>query len=135
MVMIQPLFVFGDWGLLVLRLVLGLILVVHGWPKIKDIKGTAAWMGQIFKPGVFWAAVVSLTEFGGGLLILLGLFTQIVAVLVAIQFVVVILKMKAAKGFKDGYEFDLLIVAAALALVVLGGGAFGLDSAWGLIIY
>ncbi len=114
---------------------MGIILVAHGWPKIKDIKGTAAWMGQMFKPGVFWAVVVSVTEFIGGLFLIFGFLSQIVAILVAVQFVVIILKMKFSKGFKDGYEFDLLIMAAALALLALGGGTYSLDSYLGLLVY
>lgn len=133
--MISPLFVFSDVGILILRVVLGLILVIHGWPKIKNIKGTAEWMGQTFKPGIFWAAVVSLTEFAGGLFLIFGFLTQIIALIIAIQFVVIILKMKLGKGFVNGGEFDLLILAAALALIVLGGGHYGLDGFLNISLY
>ncbi len=133
--MIQPLLVFGDVGIAVLRVILGLIMIVHGWPKIKDIKGTAAWMGQKFKPGIFWAVVVSLTEFVGGIFLIVGFFTQVVSLLLAIEFIVIILAMNFSKGFKGGYEFDLLILASALALLALGSGHYSLDSFWGILIY
>ncbi len=133
--MIQPLLVFSDWGILILRVVLGLILVVHGWPKIKDIKGTAAWIGQIFKPGIFWATVVALTEFVGGLFLIFGFFTQVVAFFVAIEFVVIILKVKKGKPLVDGYELDLLVLAAALLLLTLGSGGISLDNYWGVFLY
>jgi putative oxidoreductase len=133
--MIQPLLVFSDWGILALRVVLGLILVVHGWPKIKNLKGTAEWMGQMFKPPMFWAAAVALTEFVGGLFLVFGLLTQVVAFLIAIQFIVIILRMNLKKGFVGGYEFDLLILAAALLLLTVGGGSYSLDSFFGLLFY
>jgi putative oxidoreductase len=133
--MIQPLYVFSDVGIAVLRVVLGLIMIAHGWPKIKNIKGTAAWMGEKFKPGIFWAIVVSVVEFVGGIFLIAGFLTQIVSAIIAIQFVVIIIAMKRGKGLVDGYEFDLLILAAALALLVLGGGHYGLDNLWGILIY
>lgn len=133
--MIQPLLVFGDAGIAILRVVLGLIMVAHGWPKLKNIKGTAEWMRQTFKPGIFWAVVVSITEFIGGLFLIVGLFTQVVAVIVAIQFLVIIIAMNFKKGLVGGYELDLLILAAALALMVLGGGHYSLDSLWRILIY
>lgn len=133
--MIQPLFIFSDWGILVLRVVLGLILVFHGWPKIKNIKGTVEWMSQTFKPSLFWATAVSLVEFVGGLMLIFGFLTQPIALLVAIQFSVIILKVNRQKGFVGGYEFDLLILAAALALVTLGSGTYALDDYFGLWIY
>ena len=133
--MIQPLFVFGDWGIFILRVVLGLIMITHGWPKIRNLKGTAAWMGQMFKPGLFWAVVVALTEFVGGIFLVFGFLTQVVSVLVAIQFIVIILKMKLGKGLVDGYEFDLLILVSALALFTLGGGIHSIDQYLGVFLY
>ena len=110
-------------------------MIVHGWPKIKDIKGTAAWRGETFKPGIVWAAAVSVAEFVGGIFLVAGLLTQIVSFILAIQFIVIILAMNLPKGFKGGYEFDLLILAATLALLVLGGGHYSLDNFWGILIY
>lgn len=133
--MIQPLFVFGGIGIAFLRVVLGIILIAHGWPKIKNIKGTAEWVGQIFRPGIFWATVVSILEFVGGILLLAGFLTQLIAVLVVIQFAVIILKMKLKKGLVDGYELDLIILAVAIALAVLGSGAYSLENFLGFIVY
>lgn len=133
--MIQPLLVFSDWGILILRVALGLILVAHGWPKIKNLKGTAAWMGQTFKPGIFWAAIVAITEFIGGLCLIFGFLTQVVAFFVAIEFLVIIFKVKKGKPLVDGFEFDLLVLASALILLTLGSGGFGLDSYLGILLY
>lgn len=134
--MIQPFLVFSDWGILILRVVLGLILLVHGWPKIKNLKATGeGFQAMGFKPAIFWGVVVAVIEFFGGLALILGLLTQIIALLVAVQFLVAILKVKAKRGLVNGYEFDLLILAAALALAALGGGVFSADSFLGLILY
>jgi putative oxidoreductase len=133
--MIQLFFVFGDIGIAFLRIVLGLIIVIHGWSKIKNIKGTAELMGQTFKPGILWGTVVTLTEFVGGIFLITGFLVQPVAVLVAIEFVVATFKVNWGKGFVNGYEYDLLILATAIALVVLGGGAFSLDKFLGLLLY
>ncbi|MGC9602895.1 MAG: DoxX family protein [Minisyncoccia bacterium] len=133
--MIQPFLVFGDLGIAILRVILALILIAHGWPKIKDIKGTAAWMGQTFKPGFFWATVVALTEFVGGIFLLFGFLAQLVALLVAVEFLVIVFTVKRGKGFVGGNEFELLILAAALALLTLGSGHYGLDYYWGVLLY
>ena len=120
--MIQPLLVFSDLGIAILRVVLGIILIAHGWPKLRNIKGTAEWMGQTFKPGIFWAVAVALAEFFGGILLILGLLTQVVCFIIAIEFLVIIFSVKGRKGLVDGFEFDILILAAALILLTLGSG-------------
>ncbi|MFH1161766.1 MAG: DoxX family protein [Candidatus Jorgensenbacteria bacterium] len=133
--MIQPLFVFYDWGLLALRVILGVILVVHGFPKLKNLKvagGGFAAMG--FRPGVFWAVVVGVVEFVGGLMLIAGFLTQLVALLVFLQFLVVIFKVKRGKGFTGEYEFDLLIAAAALLLMTTGGGFWSIEQANGTFL-
>ncbi len=126
--MIQSLLSYPDAGLILLRVVLGIILVVHGWPKIRDLRGNAEDFEMMkYKPGVLWGTLVAFLEFGGGLMLVFGLFTQLIALFVAIQFVFIILRMKRTDGFVDGYEFDLLIAAAACALAFMGGGTWGLD--------
>ena len=134
--MVQFLLLFDNWALLILRVVLGSILLIHGWRKIKDLKATSqSFSAMGFKPAMFWGTIVALVEFLGGLALIGGLLVQVVAFLVAIQFIVIILKVKRGKGFAGGYEFDLLIIAASLILFTIGGGAFGLDNILGIILY
>ncbi|MEK7086655.1 MAG: DoxX family protein, partial [Patescibacteria group bacterium] len=117
-----------------LRIVLGIILVVHGWPKIKNLRATAenfAAMG--LKPAKFLATIVALLEFFGGLMIVAGLLTQVIAIFAAIQFLVVIFKVKGKQGLVGGYELELLILASAIILAVLGSGFYSLDQFLGLI--
>lgn len=134
--MIQPLFIFSDWTILILRIILGLILLVHGWPKIKALKANAKnFEAMGFKPAMFWGTIAAFVEFVGGLFLIFGFLTQFVALLVAIQFIVAILKVKGKSGLVNGYEFDLLILGAALLLMTVGGGFYSLDDFLGFVLY
>ena len=128
--MFQALLVFNDFGLLLLKIVLGLIFLVHGWPKIKNLKETHANFEMMgFKPGVFWGTIVAMVEFFGGLLLIAGLFTQLAAILIAVQMLVATAwKMKRKQGLAGCYEFDLLLVASAIVLATSGSGLVSLDT-------
>ncbi|MFH1193261.1 MAG: DoxX family protein [Candidatus Jorgensenbacteria bacterium] len=134
--MIQPLFVFYDWGLLALRVVLGVILIAHGLPKLKNLGaagGKFAAMG--FRPGAFWAAVAGVIEFVGGLFIIAGFLTQLAALFVFLQFLVIIFKVRRGKKFAGEYEFDILIAAAALLIMTTGGGLWSIEQTRGMFIF
>ncbi len=134
--MIQPLLVFSNSAIFILRVVVGLILMRHGLPKLKNLKGTGEWFQGIgFKPGTLWAAVAGVTEFVGGLAIVLGFLTQLAALFVALEFIVILVKFKKDEMFAKESELDWLILAAALALLTLGGGAASLERFLGLILY
>ncbi len=134
--MITPLFLFNDWALLILRVVFGAVFIVHGWSKIKDLKANAAGFEAMgFKPGMFWGTIVAVLEFVGGWLIVAGLLTQVIALLLAFQMAVAILKVNLKRGFVGGYEFDLSLMAAGFLLAAFGGGDYSLDAFVGLVIY
>ncbi len=119
---------------LILRLALSIILIRHGWPKLfgpnPGLKGFAGWLGSMGFPfPIFWALVVALLEVVGGAALALGFFTQWVALLVVIEFAVIILMVKMKQKFSEK-EFDLMIFAVALVLVILGSGSISLDSFW-----
>ncbi|MBI2278720.1 MAG: DoxX family protein [Candidatus Brennerbacteria bacterium] len=134
--MIQPFFAFYDWAILFLRVALGVILIAHGFPKLKDLGRTSVWMASIgLRPGVLFAFPAALLEFFGGIALIVGFLTQAVAVLVALQFAFIVLKVNRARGLVGGYEFDLLILSVSLLLATTGGGALGLDDALGVFIY
>jgi len=126
--MINLLLIFGDWGVTFLRVVLGVIMFVHGRSKIKSIKQTSqGFTAMGFRPGIFWATLVTIIEFLGGLFLIFGFLTQVVAFVLVIQFLVILLTVKRKSSFVGEVEFDLLILAAALALMVLGSGNFSVD--------
>jgi putative oxidoreductase len=126
-------------GLLILRVGVGLTIAGHGAQKLfgwfggGGIKGTGAGMGRNgFKPGRLWAWVAGLGEFGGGVLLTLGLLTPVGSFAVLGAMVVAIVSTHLSKGFwnrNGGLEFPLMIAVPALALTFIGPGADSLDSA------
>lgn len=137
---------FTDWGLLILRFAMGIIFLVHGWPKLNPnspMKGTAGFGGFLKQMGMplpmFFAWVVALLETVGAVLLVLGLGARILAVLFAINMLVAILlaKMRFMKvGFMaqqtTGWEFDFALLAGSLALLFTGAGSIALDPILGL---
>ena len=123
------LFDYQQIGPFLLRLVLAVVFIAHGYPKLfGGFAGIANFFESIgIKPGKFWALIVGVTEFGGGILLILGIFVQPVALLLAIDMIVAIWKVKWKEGFKSGYEFELVLLVIALSLLVLGPGAFSID--------
>src|SRR5207244_4102535 len=127
--------VWTDLAGLVGRLALGAIFLAHGWPKVKDIQKTMGSVKGTGWPGcAAFAALVSLLEFFGGIALILGLLTQIVAILFVLEMLAttVFSKVKLQKKFILGYELDLEYAAFALVLALLGPGAFSLDRLLGL---
>ena|SRR3989338_9590172 len=120
---------YSDWALALLRIILGVLLLVHGLPKLKDLKATSAGFASMgFKPGAFWGPLVALAEFFGGLALVLGIGTEFAAMVFVIQFAVITAwKIIRRQAFAGGFEIDLLILGAAAILLTQGAGAFSLD--------
>jgi putative oxidoreductase len=127
---------FGEWGLLALRVAVGVIFIVHGLPKITGGRGMAAAMGGgEAKPimiGMF--TTQGIVEAGGGVLMILGVLTQLVALAFAIIMIgAIILKITQWKtGFyaqqTTGWEFDLVLLAANILLFLVGPGEIAIQS-------
>lgn len=122
-----------DLGLLVTRVVLGVIMTVHGAQKIFVLgyAGVVADMGAMGLPlPSLSAAVVMAAEFGGGLLILGGLFSRVVAAALAFEMTVAILQVHLPGGFfvPAGVEHPLMLAAASAGLALTGPGLFSLDA-------
>ncbi len=126
--LIPDLGAYVDWGLLALRIAVGIIFIVHGWPKITGARGMAEAMGRPGTASVAFFTVQGIVEAGGGALLILGVWTQLVNVLLAIIMVgAIYLKNTMMKtGFMamqaTGWEFDFVLLAANLALLTLGPG-------------
>lgn len=127
-----------DVGLLILRVVVGLLFVGHGaktlfgWFGGYGIKGTAGWMESIgVKPGVLMAVLAGLSELLGGLLLALGLWVWIAAALIIVPMLVAIFKVHGRNGLwatSNGYEYNLVLIAVAVAIALIGAGEYSIDA-------
>jgi len=121
---------YSDVAALIGRVALGALFLTHGWPKIKDVRKPIGFVkGTGWPGGAAFAALFSLLEFFGALALIIGLLTQIVAVLFVLEMAAttVFSKTKLSKKFGLGYELDLAYATFALVLAFLGPGAWSLD--------
>ena len=126
---------FVKWGMLPLRIVVGLVFLMHGAQKlfVFGLSGTADIMGKLGLPLPFvCATVVIAVELLGGLAILLGVFTRIAGALLAFEMVVAILVARLHGGFfaPYGYEFELTLLGACLTFALNGPGRMSLEETW-----
>lgn len=125
-----------ELGLAILRVVLGVIFIAHGYPKIAGgVAGTGEFLGQLGIPlAGFFAWVVTLLEVFGGIALVIGFLVTPVALLLSFHMLVGIVLVHAPNGFyvigpgQGGIEFNLLLIAGLLALVLVGPGMAALDS-------
>lgn len=122
----------ADWGLLVLRVAVGVIFIVHGWPKLTGARGMAQAFGQPSAGVVVFFTIQGAVEILGGLGLILGVLVQVAAIVVALIMIgAIVLKNSMMKtGFTaqqaTGWEFDLILLAASLALLTSGPGRLAL---------
>lgn len=122
-------------ALTVLRVIIGLVFVVHGYQKVFEmgLGGVGGFFGSLGVPAPQLAAVlVSFLELIGGALLILGLLVRPVAALLAADMLVALFMVHLPKGFYvagGGYEFVLTLLGALVALVLGGAGAHALDRA------
>jgi putative oxidoreductase len=121
-----------DLALLILRVMLGIIMIYHGWPKITNLGGTIEGMAGMGVPAPAVAAIfATVAEVVGGLLMVLGAFTDIAGLMFTIDMLGAITFVHAKNGFsvaKGGMEWPLLLVAAALAIALAGPGRHAVGS-------
>lgn len=117
----------ANFAPLVLRLVLGLIFVIHGSMKFMQIGRTEHFFMKLGVPlpGIA-APAIALLEVIGGIALILGLGSRIFALLLAIDMFVAIAIDKVHAGFVGGWEFELVLLACLLALIFGGPGAISL---------
>jgi len=125
-------------GLLIIRLVIGVLFIGHGAQKLfgwfggYGLKGTGGWFESIgMKPGVTMALFAGLSELVGGILFALGLLTPLAAILIAGTMVMAIIKVHAANGLwatSNGYEYNLTLLAVSIGIALIGPGQYALDA-------
>lgn len=127
------------FGLLILRLILGLTVAAHGAQKLFGWwggPGMSKWTESVkrlrIRPAQPWAWIAALSEFGGGFLLALGLLSPLGSLAIVGAMLVAITTVHLSKGFwvsKGGYEFNFAIIGGAAALAFTGPGAYSLDNA------
>lgn len=131
-----------DAGLLIARVVFGLLMAAHGTQKLfgwfggYGLAGTAGFFEQLgFRPGRFFAATAAGTELAAGLLVAFGLLGPLGPALIVSVMIVAAATVHWQHGLfaqNNGIEVPLLYAATAAALALTGPGAFSLDGALGL---
>ena len=123
------------YGLAILRIVLGIAMLLHGWGKLSGgVGGAAGFFGSlgIPAPGLM-AWVVTIVELVGGILLVVGFLTQIAGLLIAIDMLGVILFAFLLRGvplLENGaitWEKEAVFGAAALCIALAGPGAWSVD--------
>ena len=119
-----------------LRLILGIVFVVHGAQKLfgwfggGGVNGTGDFMASLgLNPGVPMGLLSGAGEMIGGILLLLGVLVPVAAVLLTIDMIVAIIFRTSKLGFVSGggVELNLIILAGVAAVVLLGPGAYSLE--------
>ena len=129
------------WGALLLRLVLGAAMVFYGYGKVLPpnlLHGNPLASMQIYNHFIAslglppWLGYVSaLTEFLGGILMIVGLFTRFAAFMISINMTVALVTVNLHKGYTSS-QYTLALIAMALMLLFFGAGAAALDRRFGL---
>lgn len=120
----------GRWlnpalGLFLLRLVVGLVFISHGVAKFQNMEGTITFFASLGMPA-FLAYFVATVETLGGLALILGLFSRLAGILLAIVMVVAVYSVTWPSGGWTGSELELTLLASNLALALIGPGAWAI---------
>ncbi len=118
------------------RIALGALFLLHGLPKIRNVKAPMGWVRSTgFPGGAAFAVAFTLLEFFGGLALIAGFLTQIVAILIVLEMVAtsIFTKRKLGKKFMGGYELDVVYLVLAVTVVLLGPGPWSLDTLLGVV--
>jgi putative oxidoreductase len=130
-----------------IRFCVGAIIAYHGYPKV--FAGGAAGLSGLLagklglEPALLWAWVIALVEFGGGIMIAIGLFTRLASFALVIEFLVIVFVVKWANGMiafspkaiqpgfagmtAGGFEYEMLLGLCCLAFLIGGAGRASVD--------
>jgi putative oxidoreductase len=132
-----------DIASLLLRSMVGVVFIDHGAQKLFGAFGgdgldaaANAMAGFGLKPGMFFAVLAGISELSGGLLLLVGLLTPVAGLIITGLMIVAIAVSTGQNGFiavgRLGYEYNLVLITMALALIIAGPGRLSLDHQLGL---
>jgi putative oxidoreductase len=143
MLALSPLNRLAQFAPLVVRVIVGVIISAHGWQKLMG--GPANFAAGLAQQGIplpgLMAWVVTFVELVGGILLIVGLFSRLAALLLTIEFIVIILTLKIPMHVPliapphsayPGVELDLALLAGFLVVLLMGPGRISLDHALGI---
>ena len=117
----------NEIGNVILRVMLGLTFFIHGLAKFQGgITNIVGYFDSLGIPG-FMAYVIAVIELVGGIVLILGLGTQIVSILFALIMIGAIFTAKLSLGFLAGYELELLLLAMSIYFIFANKTRFSLD--------
>jgi putative oxidoreductase len=119
-------------ALLLLRLALGVVFIYHGYPKLFGSVQQAMQGFQRMGFPAYFVYVAGVLEFFGGILLVIGLFTRIAGLLLAVEMVIAVGRVHLPQGpitQVKNYEFPMVLAAGALVLAAVGAGLISLDHA------
>lgn len=119
-------------ALTLLRVVAGIVFFMHGYQKffVMGVPGVTGFFTSVGAPVPGLSAyVIATLELAGGIALMLGLFTRIIAVPLMLDVAGAIILVHAGNGFfvPKGIEFVLTLLTATAVLALAGGGAVSLD--------
>lgn len=134
----------GAYGLAVLRVIVAVVFIAHGGQKLfgwwggPGLQATAGFFGEMgLSPSLPLATIVAVAEFGGGIMLLAGAFTNLVSAVLAIDMLVAMWKVHLENGFflnwnnvpiqGHGIEYSLVLFGALVCLMLSGSGALSID--------
>jgi putative oxidoreductase len=125
----------------VLRAGLAIVFLAHGSQKLfgalggGGISGTAQYLASVgAHPGMLWAVLAAMVEFGGGLAMALGLFTRLAAFALALDMALAVYLTNWHNGFfaekaAGGWEINMILICMAISVALTGAGRFACDHA------
>ena len=140
---LSPLSRLASLAPLAVRLIVGIIMLAHGWQKLTEM-GPGNFGGQMLAGlgvplPVLMGYVVTFTEIIGGILLIVGFLSRLAALLLTIDLVFAILLVKLSVGLiapqgtpGAGAELDLALIAGFLVILFAGPGRLSVDHALGL---
>lgn len=121
-----------DLAFFVLRVVTGIVFMLHGWQKLEmGLTGVSGFLGGLgFPMPMVFAVLLIAAELLGGIMLIVGALTRFAAQILTFVSLVALLTVHVKNGFflqTGGYEYILVLFAACVALAVTGAGKWSLD--------
>ncbi|MDP3954233.1 MAG: DoxX family protein [bacterium] len=129
--MFKKVFSCSDYNLAMLlgRIGAGSVFLAHGLQKLGNLDGTSMFMASLGLPSFFGPFIMAV-EVLGGLALIVGAFSRIAGLVLAVDMAFAICLVKFSKGFIGGYEFELLLLLVALGIHLAGPGKYAVGKDW-----